>query len=138
MNRLTIIGNVCREPELRSTPNGSQVCTFSVAVNDRFKRKDGQENPATFFRVSAWNTMGENCSKFLRKGSKVAVVGNVSAHAYIDSNGKAGASLEVNAQDVEFLNSRNDATEEPRQHTPSETQQTFTDVSGQIDDDLPF
>ena len=135
MNRLTIIGNVCREPELRSTPSGSQVCTFSVAVNDRFKRKDGQENPATFFRISAWNAMGENCSKFLRKGSKVAVVGSVSCHPYKDANGNPGASLEVTAQDVEFLNSRNEAKEEGQPHQQSVPE--YTDVSDQVDD-LPF
>lgn len=64
MNRLTIIGNLTRDPELRTTQDGKNVCTFTVAVNRR-----GREG-ADYFRVSAWNAMGENCHKYLAKGGK--------------------------------------------------------------------
>ena len=100
MNKLTIIGNVTREPEMRTTPNGVNVCTFSVAVN---RRKPNQNQPdAEFFRVSAWRQLGEICGKYITKGKKVCVIGEVSCHAYT-SNGEAKASLEVTAEDVEFL-----------------------------------
>lgn len=85
------------------------MCDFTVAVNSRQK---GQNNDATFFRVSAWRGLGENCAKFLAKGRKVAVVGPVSARAYNpQTGGEPRAALEVTAEDVEFLSSRSDAPE---------------------------
>ena len=97
MNRITIIGNLVGNPELRTTQQGVSVCTFGVAVNRR--RSEG----ADFFRVSAWRALGENCQKYLAKGRKVAVTGSVSASAYKASNGEARANIEVTADDVEFL-----------------------------------
>lgn len=109
MNKLTIIGNLTKDPEMRTTPAGKTVCTFSVAVNRR-KKVEGQPD-ADFFRVSAWDQLGENCGKYLVKGKKVAVIGSVSVHAYTGQDGKPGASLEVIANEVEFLSSRNDDTD---------------------------
>lgn len=109
MNKLTIIGNLTKDPEMRTTPAGKTVCTFSVAVNRR-KKVEGQPD-ADFFRVSAWDALGENCGKYLVKGKKVAVIGSVSVHAYTGQDGKPGASLEVIANEVEFLSSRNDDTD---------------------------
>ena len=103
MNKLIIIGNLTNDPELRTTTTGKNVCTFSVAVNRR-NRQINQPD-ADFFRVSAWNALGENCAKYLAKGKKVCVIGEVSLHTY-ESNGKHGASIEVMAQDVEFLSPR--------------------------------
>ena len=113
MNRLTIIGNLTRDPELRTTPSGTNVCSFTVAVNRR-GRRDAQNNQpeADFFRVSAWNQLGENCARFLAKGRKVAVVGPVSVRTYQGNDGQTHASLEVMANEVEFLSSRNDAESE--------------------------
>ena len=101
MNRLFITGNCTKEPELRTTPTGKSVCVFTVAVNRR-KKVDGQPD-ADFFRVSAWDALGENCAKYLAKGKKVAVVGSVSVHTYKTQSGEPGASLEVLANEVEFL-----------------------------------
>ena len=109
MNKLTIIGNLTKDPEMRTTPAGKTVCTFSVAVNRR-KKVEGQPD-ADFFRVSAWDALGENCGKYLVKGKKVAVIGSVRVHAYTGQDGKPGASLEVIANEVEFLSSRNDDTD---------------------------
>lgn len=100
MNQLTIIGNLTAEPELRSTPNGKSVCNFTVAVNRRNKI-EGQSD-ADFFRVSAWNQLGENCAKYLAKGRKVCVVGRVSLDVR-ESNGKTYANMDVLASEVEFL-----------------------------------
>ena len=110
MNKLTIIGNLTRDPELRTTATGVNVCDFTVAVNRR-QRRDAQNNgqpEADFFRVSAWRQLGENCAKYLAKGRKVAVVGSVSVRTYQANDGTTRATLEVNATDVEFLSSRND------------------------------
>ena len=107
MNKLTIIGNLTRDPELRTTSTGVNVCTFTVAVNRRRSSQGGQPE-ADFFRVSAWRQLGENCQRFLAKGRKVCVVGPVSARTYQANDGTTRVSLEVMAEDVEFLSSRND------------------------------
>lgn len=99
MNSLTIIGNVTRTPETASTPSGKRVCSFTVAVN---RRTAGQDT-AEFFRVSAWEQLGDNCARYLDKGRKVAVRGPVTARSYIASDGTPRASLEITAQEVEFL-----------------------------------
>lgn len=101
MNSLTIIGNLTRDPELRTTTSGKSVCNFTVAVNRR-KQVEGQPD-ADFFKVAAWNQLGENCAKYLSKGKKVSVVGAVSLKTYTNQNGEFKADLNVDAQDVEFL-----------------------------------
>jgi single-strand DNA-binding protein len=101
MNKLTIIGNLTGDPELRATPNGNEVCTFTVAVNRR--KAKGQAQEADFFRVSAWGERGKVCSTYLSKGKKVCVIGQVTVHAYNAQDGSARGSLEVFAEDVEFL-----------------------------------
>ena len=114
MNRLTIIGNLTRDPESRTTQDNKTVCTFSVAVNRR-KTQNNQQPEADFFRVSAWNQLGENCQKYLAKGRKVAVVGPVSVHVYTGQDGTAKANLEVTANEVEFLSSANSGESAPAQ-----------------------
>ena len=110
MNKLTIIGNLTRDPELRTTPTGVNVCDFTVAVNRR-GRRDAQSNQpeADFFRVNAWNQLAETCAKYLAKGRKVCVMGPVYARTYQANDGSTRVSLEVRADDVEFLSSRTDA-----------------------------
>ena len=102
------------------------MCSFTVAVNRR-KKAEGQPD-ADFFRVSAWRQLGENCNKFLIKGRKVCVVGPVSVRTYTDNSGETKASLEVTADDVEFLSSRND---NPEGNVPS----GYTQVDP---DDCPY
>lgn len=101
MNNLTIIGNLVKKPELRTTQDGVSVCGFTVAVN-RQKTKNNPDPGADFFNVNAWRGLGENCAKYLDKGRKVAVTGRVSLRTW-EKDGKHGASLEVLADDVEFL-----------------------------------
>ena len=110
MNKLIIIGNLTRDPEVRTTPSGDNVTSFTVAVNRR-TRRDAQSNQpdADFFRVSAWRQLGENCGKYLAKGRKVCVSGPVTARLYQANDGTTRVSLEVTADDVEFLTSRAEA-----------------------------
>ena len=108
MNKLTIIGNLTRDPESRTTATGSTVCSFTVAVNRRRSSQNSNQPEADFFRVSAWNQLGENCQRYLAKGRKVAVVGRVSVSTYQGNDGTTRASLDVMAEDVEFLSSRQD------------------------------
>lgn len=107
MNKLTIIGNLTRDPELRTTSAGKEVCTFTVAVNRR-KTGNNQQPEADFFRVSAWDGLSKSCGQFLAKGRKVAVVGSVSVHMFQTQTGETKAQLEVNASDVEFLSPKGD------------------------------
>ena len=143
MNKLFIIGNLTRDPELRTTTSGTNVCDFTVAVNRR-ARRDAQSNQpeADFFRVSAWNQLADICQKYLAKGRKVAVTGHVSVRTYQGSDGQTRASLEVRADDVEFLSSRNDGENAGGYSAPAaaapaaETQSAgFTAVET---DELPF
>jgi single-strand DNA-binding protein len=124
MNKCAIIGNLTRDPESRAVGDKT-VCNFTVAVNRR-KKIEGQPE-ADFFRVSAWGKLGENCQKYLTKGKKCAVTGAVSVHAYKDNSGEAKGSLEIFADDVEFLSAKGDGEqalsqpEVPVNMTPVET-----------------
>lgn len=132
MNKLTIIGNLTRDPELRVTQTGVNVCTFTVAVNRR-KAQNNQTPEADFFRVTAWRERGETCAKFLQKGKKVCVVGSVSVSTYTGNDGATRANLEVVAEEVEFLSPRvSDPEEAP---APRDAQTGFEQVDS---DDLPF
>lgn len=111
MQKIIFIGNLTSEPELRTTPNGINVCTFTVAVNRR-RGKEGEQT-ADFFRVAAWRGLGESCGKYLSKGKKVAITGEVSARAYEAKDGSLRASLEVNADEVEFLSPREQGANYP-------------------------
>ncbi len=105
MNKLFIIGNLTSDPELRTTSTGISVCTMNVAVNRRFANANG-ERQTEYFRVTAWRQLGENCARFLTKGRKVSVIGEVTARAYEGKDGVARASLEVTAEEIEFLSPR--------------------------------
>ena len=104
MNRTEFIGNLTRDPEVRTTQSGKTVCSFTVAVNDG-RNPQTNEQYVTYYRVSAWDRLGENCAKFLIKGRKVYVEGRVSANPYTDNEGNAKASLDITARSVEFLSS---------------------------------
>lgn len=106
MNKVILIGNLTRDPELRTTSSGISVCSFTVAVNRRRSSQAAGQPEADFFRVSAWRQLGENCQKYLAKGRKVFVSGPVSVQTYEGKDGQTRASLEVTADDVEFLSSR--------------------------------
>ena len=146
MNKLTIIGNATRDGELRTTQSGVSVCTFTVAVNPKFKR-EGEEDKTDFFKVTAWRKLGESCGKYVKKGMKVCVIGPVSHEEYTDSKGEKRFNMIVTADDVEFLthadgdngsssSEYNQIPEVPQQ--PEAPSQSFTDVSGFVDDELPF
>ena len=128
MNSLTIIGNITRNPEVRTTKTGKTVCNFWVAVNS--KRKDSNGDSITdFFLVSAWNALGENCGRYLAKGRKVAVSGTVSCRAYQTQAGEIRSEMDVLADVVEFLSPSGQNAQ------PSQAE-SFTPV--EPDDDLPF
>ena len=112
MEKTQIIGNLTRDPELRTTQTGIQVCTFTVAVNQRqskAQRDAGQQAQAKFFRVTAWRELAEICNKYLAKGRKVYVEGRIDVSAYDGNDGKPRGSLELTADEVEFLTAKGDS-----------------------------
>ena len=133
MNKIVIIGNLTKNPELRTTTAGVTVCGFTVAVN-RPKTANNPEPGADYFNVNAWRGLGENCAKYLEKGRKVCVIGRISLRTW-EKEDKHGASLEVLAEDVEFLSSRTESA------TPAAQQTNVDNASGMAvveTDDLPF
>ena len=131
MNKTIIIGNLTKDPELRMTQQNVAVCTFTVAVNGR--RKSNGESDVQYFRVAAWRQLGENCAKYLAKGRKVFVSGAISLREYDSADGQHRSNMEINAEDVEFLSSREDT---------ASTAQGYNQASGfqQVDaeDEVPF
>jgi single-strand DNA-binding protein len=110
MNKLFITGRVGRTPETRTISTGDTVCSFSLAVDN--KRKGGQDQPPTWFKISAWGKLGEVCQRYLTKGKMATVIGPVSVSTY---EGKDGTrfSLDVRAEDVEFLSAREQSDAAP-------------------------
>lgn len=139
MNRLTIIGNLVKDPETHDTNNGKSVCNFTVAVNRRQRNQNSDRPEADFFRVAAWGAMGDSCQKYLSKGRKVAVTGAVSVSTYTAQDGTTRAQMEIRfAEDVEFLSSRQDGNDagnsEPTQDAPA-----VASAAIPVDtDELPF
>ena len=134
MNKLTIIGNLVADPEMRATPSGVTVCTFTVAVNRRFANSDG-DRQTDFFRVNAWRQLGESCGKYLAKGRKVAVVGELQARTYQAKDGSTRMSLDIAADEVEFLSPKESDSATVQNGTVTPQNDGFTDISS---DDLPF
>ena len=136
MNSLSIIGNLTNDPTVRATAQGITVCDFTVAVNRR--QKGDQE--ADFFRVTAWRQLGENCSRFLSKGRKVAVRGPVSARTYTAKDGSTRVSLEVTAEDVEFLSPRTEQEMREEQQYQQQERMAIRNEGFQVVEtsDLPF
>ena len=128
MNKFFGIGNLTKDVDLRTTQSGKAVATFTIAVNRRFKGQDG-ERQTDFFPVIAWNQLGEMCGKYLTKGKKVAVVGELQTRSYEDKQGVKRYVTEIVADEVEFLSPR-----EAPQESAQEAQSGFVDV----DYDLPF
>jgi single-strand DNA-binding protein len=109
VNRVVVVGNLTRDPELRHTPSGMAVCSLRIAVNSRQKQADGQwgEKP-NYFSVTVWGQQGENCAQYLSKGRPVAVDGRLDWREYQAQDGTKREAIEIVADSVQFLGSRGD------------------------------
>ena len=126
MNKLFLIGNLTKDPEISQTQNGLTICKFGIAVNRPYQTNG--ERTTDFFSITVWRTLADNCGKYLKKGSKVAVTAQLQNHSYEDKDGNKRSRNDIIAEAVEFLSSvKNDAQE--RQEPP---------VLEEIDEDLPF
>jgi single-strand DNA-binding protein len=111
MNKVFLIGNLTRDPELSETPNGIALCRFSIAVNRGYTNADG-ERETDFFNITVWRNKAENCARYLKKGSKVSIEGSLQNRSYEDKDGNKRTVTDIVASDVEFLSTRQDSGEE--------------------------
>ena len=124
MNKVYLIGNLCRDPELSETTSGIAVCRLTIAVNRTYNSE------VDYFNITVWRNVAENCGKFLKKGSKVAVCGSLQNRSYEDKDGVKRNYTDIVASEVEFLSTKsNGEGGEP-------TRPTLDAVPS--DDDLPF
>ncbi len=136
-----ITGNLGRDPEMRYTPSGQAVTSFSVAINDDYTNNNGERIKRTIWvRVSAWGKQAENCNQYLKKGSKVLVEGRLTAdlatggpRIWTGQDGQARASFEISAQTVRFLSSRADTEAAAGAPAPAEEGAAPADEG-----DIPF
>ena len=142
-NRITLVGNLGRDPELRYTPQGTPVCSFTMATNERRRDKAGEsQDVTTWFRVTLWGRQAETASQYLTKGRPIYVEGRLRVEEWTDKDGRSRYTLEVHATDMQFIGARNDdATASTPTHRSDSAQNapveppTNAEVS---DDDIPF
>lgn len=134
MNKVFLIGNLTRDPELRETASGVAVCSFSIAVSRNYTNEDG-ERQTDFFNCTAWRGLGETIGKYAKKGKKVAVVGSVQLRDYEDNEGIKRKAVDIIVQDVEFLSPKDndEVGEQPKAKKNKPTLQAMDD-----DGDIPF
>ena len=128
MNKVFLIGNLTRDPELTETPNGASLCKFGIAVSRDYANGDGTRE-SDFFNIVVWRGLAENCAKYLTKGNKVAVCGRLETRSYEDRDGVKRNVTEIIASDVEFL------TPKQQGETVTRERPTLTPVD---DNQLPF
>ncbi len=147
-NKIILVGNLGRDPELRYTPAGDAVCDISIATNERKKDKAGEfQDVTTWFRVTLWRNLAENASKYLKKGSQVYIEGRLGLEEWTDRDGNTRQTLQVQATDMKFIGSRGDSGS-----SSSDSNEEFTGAQesrsaaapqsgppmGAADDDIPF
>ena len=105
MNKVILVGNLTRDPELSETTNGIAVCRFAIAVSRDYAGADGNRE-TDFFNITVWRGRAENCGKYLKKGNKVAIVGSLQNRSYDDKDGVKRYVTDIIASEVEFLTPR--------------------------------
>ena len=141
-NKITIVGYLGRDPELRYTPDGTPVCDFSVATTERRKDKSGEpQDITTWFRVTVWRRQAELAGQYLTKGRQVYVEGRLTQKEYQDRDGNTRYNLEVTASDIQFIGSRTDENSAPQDERPVRSRPPEAAAAAApavTDDDIPF
>ena len=146
INRVILTGNLTSDPELSSLPSGTQVCKLRLAVNRRYKDQSSGEwvEKPNYFDVKVWGAQGENCATYLSKGRPVAVDGRLEWREWEDQNGNKRQSVDIIADSVQFLGSRdsgdNGGRFTPQSDVPADTADfdQAPAASAAADDDIPF
>ena len=135
MNKVFLIGNLTADPVGSTFDSGNTNCRFSIAVN-RLSR-GAESNAVDFINVVAWNQLATNCTKYLVKGSKVAVVGSIVTGSY-ERDGVKRQTFDIRADQVEFLSRPEGITQQGKAASQRESIDTLQEVSGGVEDDMPF
>jgi single-strand DNA-binding protein len=145
INRVVLTGNLTRDPELRSTSGGTSVCSLRIASNTRRRNSAGEwEDKPNYFDVTVWGAQGENCANYLSKGRPVAIDGRLEWREWQDKEGNKRQSVDIIADSVQFLGSRDGADNgsrfTPQSDVPADTAdfQSAPPGGGSGDDDIPF
>jgi single-strand DNA-binding protein len=140
INRVVLVGNLTRDPELRHTPSGTPVCSLRIAVNSRRRDEGGQwVDKPNYFSISVFGNQAESCSQFLSKGRPVAIDGRLDWREWESQDGGKREAVEIVAESVQFLGSRGDAESGGNQFVPAAaTAQRDADFGSAPDDDIPF
>ena len=136
LNKVILIGNLTKDPELAETSSGISYTNLSVAVSRPFVNEDG-ERATDFFNVTVWRTQAENCAKYLKKGKKVSIIARLQNRTYEDKNGNKRFVNDIIAEEVEFLSPSDKSSEEYQR--PSE--RAFKASKPQLEEvqeELPF
>ena len=143
-NKIIIVGNLGKDPELRYTPQGSAVCNLSIATNEKRKDKAGElQDITTWFRVTLWEKKAEAASKYLTKGSPVYVEGRLRIEEWTDRDGNNRYTLEVHGSDMQFISAGSrdeysgDSPRESQYAGPADSASDFAPPA-KADDDIPF
>lgn len=132
LNKVILIGNLTKDPELSETSSGVKFCKFGIAVNRPFANSDG-EREVDFFNITTWRGQAETCARYLIKGKKVCIVGSLQNREYTDKNNIKRTVTDVIASEIEFLSARSDDEEKPGKKGEEKPKLELYD-----DDDLPF
>lgn len=140
-NKIILVGNLGRDPELRYTPQGTPVCSFSLATNERRKdRNTGENNDVTtWFRVTLWGRQAETASQYLTRGRPVYIEGRLRVEEWTDRDGKPRHTLEVHATDMQFIGGgRADEASGPPAKAAAAGSDAMPPPADLSDDDVPF
>ena len=139
-NKTILMGRLTRDPELKTTPSGVSVCTFSIAVDRRYQTK-GEEKKTDFFNIVAWRQTGEFVSRYFKKGNMILVEGELQTRQYTNKDGVNVTVTEINAEQVSFTGEKaRDGAQSGNNAAPaaSQTAGGANDYAGVSDDDYPF
>ena len=139
INRVVLVGNLTKDPELRHTPSGTAVCKLRLAVNTR--QKDAQGNwgdKPNYFDVTVWGNQGESCAQYLSRGRPVAVDGRLDWREWEAQDGSKRQAVEIIAESVQFLGSRGDGEAQPQYVPAGSVAADTSDFAPAADDDIPF
>ena len=134
MNKVLLVGNLTKDPELTTTTNGISVCRFSIAVSRRYVGASG-ERETDFINIVVWRGQAENCHKYLKKGSKCGIVGTLQTRSYDAQDGSKRYVTEVVADEVEFISTNRNQDGTSREDALAED---VTELKPIDDDSLPF
>ncbi|MBQ3047094.1 MAG: single-stranded DNA-binding protein [Clostridia bacterium] len=137
MNKVILIGNLTKDPELTETPSGVAVCKFSIAVSREYANADGNRE-TDFFNITVWRGRAENCGKYLKKGNKVAIFGSLQNRSYEDKDGIKRNVTEVIANEVEFLTPKSSEATDEEENAVVSVRRERPQLEAIDDNRLPF